>query len=51
MELKIYFLQILKKIRKINLFISDPENYKDINNPFIHVLPRTYIWFENDKSN
>lgn len=50
MELKLYFLQIMKRIREINLFISNPENYKDLNNPFIRVLPRTYVWFDNEKT-
>ncbi|MGM9993834.1 MAG: hypothetical protein ACI37R_03785 [Candidatus Avigastranaerophilus sp.] len=48
MNISIYFSQIIKKIQKINLFVSNPENYKDLNNPFIHVLPQTYVWFEKD---
>lgn len=47
MELKLYFLEILRRIKKINLFLSNPENYKDLNNPF-RISPRTYIWFDND---
>lgn len=49
MEIKNYFLTIIKRIKRLNIFISNPQNYKDIDNPFIRVLPRTYVWIDNEK--
>lgn len=49
MNIKIYFNEIKNRINKINAYISNPINHKDINNPFASTLPKTYVWIENDK--
>ncbi len=46
-----YFSQIKKRIIKLDNYITNPINNKDINNPFLPGLPETYIWIEEDKSN
>ena len=49
MNIKTYFNEIKNRINKINAYVSDPINHKDINNPFASTLPKTYVWIENDK--
>ena len=43
-----YFSEIKNKINRLNSYVSNPLNYKDINNPFIYTLPKTYVWIEKD---
>lgn len=43
-KIKNYFDKIIKKIIKINKYISDNEKNKYSNNPFS--IPRTYVWIE-----
>ena len=49
MNIKTYFNEIKNRINKINAYVSNPINHKDINNPFASTLPKTYVWIENDK--
>ena len=49
MNIKTYFKEIKNKINKINNYISNPINYKEINNPFASTLPKTYVWIEDEK--
>ncbi len=44
-----YFKVIKQRINNINSFVSNPLNYKDINNPFLPNLPKTYVWIEDEK--
>ena len=46
-----YFKEVKKKINKINNYVTNPINYKDINNPFASTLPKTYVWIEEEKKN
>ena len=49
MKIKSYFREIKDKINRINKYISNPINYRDINNPFASTLPKTYVWIEDEK--
>lgn len=44
-----YFFEIKEKINKINSYVTNPINYKDINNPFASTLPKTYVWIDAEK--
>ncbi len=44
-----YFKNIQRKINRINSYVSNPMNYKNINNPFASIIPKTYVWIEDDK--
>ena len=44
-----YFKDIQKKIDKLNSYVSNPINHKDINNPFASILPKTYVWIDDEK--
>lgn len=44
-----YFADIKQRINQINSFVSNPINYKNINNPFASTLPQTYVWIEEEK--
>ncbi len=50
MNIFIYFNNIMKRINNINSFISNPINHKDINSPFASILPKTYVWIEDEKN-
>lgn len=50
MDIKTYFNEIKKRINKIDSYVSNPINYKDLNNPFASTLPRTYVWIEDEKN-
>ncbi len=50
MNIFIYFNNIMQRINNINSFISNPINHKDINNPFASILPKTYVWIEDEKN-
>ena len=43
--------RLSKKVNKINNYVSNPINYKDINNPFSSTIPKTYVWIEEEKKN
>lgn len=45
-----YFYNTMQKINNINSFISNPINHKDINNPFASILPKTYVWIEEENN-
>lgn len=45
-----YFNEIKTKINKIDSYVTNPINYKDINNPFIPKVPKTYVWIEDGKN-
>ena len=49
MNLKTYFKEIKEKINKINSYVSNPFNYKNIDNPFAKT--QTYIWLEKETKN
>ncbi len=46
MKIKTYFKEIKDKINKLNAYVSNPLNYKNIDNPF--AKPQTYIWLEKE---
>ena len=46
MKIKSYFKEIKEKINKLNNYISNPFNYKNIDNPFAKT--QTYIWLEKE---
>ena len=50
MKIYNYFKEISNKINKINKYVSNPLNYKEINNPFVSTLPKTYVWIDEDKN-
>ncbi len=50
MNIKIYLKEIKNRINKLNNFVTNPINYKEINNPFISALPKTYVWLEEEKN-
>ena len=50
-RLKDYILEIKKRIKRINAFISNPLNYENLNNPFFSTRSRTYVWIEENKEN
>ncbi len=45
-----YFLSITDEINKLNSFINETENCKDLYNPFIDTIPKTYVWIEKEKN-
>lgn len=49
MNIKNYIKDIKNKVDKINKYVSNPINHKDINNPFASTLPKTYVWIEDEK--
>lgn len=49
MNIQNYFKEIKEKINRINKYVSNPINYRNINNPFISNMPKTYVWIEEDK--
>ena len=49
MKIQIYLREIKRRINKINNFVTNPINYKDINNPFASTLPKTYVWLEEER--
>lgn len=51
MKIKTYLKEIKDKINKINNYVSNPINYRDINNPFNTITPKTYVWIDDDKKN
>ncbi len=51
MKIKTYILEIKKRIKRINAFISNPLNYENLNNPFFSTRSRTYVWIEENKEN
>lgn len=51
MNIKTYFNEIKERIHRINSYVSNPINYKNINNPFASTLPpRTYVWLDEDEN-
>ncbi len=48
MNINEYLNEIKQKINKINAYVTNPINYKDINNPFASTLPKTYVWIDED---
>lgn len=52
MKIDIYVNEIIKRIKRINLFISNPTNYQHIENPFNYSYPQsnTYVWIDNDET-
>ena len=53
MKILKYFNEVKERIKRINNYVSNPINYKDLNNPFASTLPKTYVWIddENKKTN
>ncbi len=50
MKITNYFITLRSRIDLLNKYLSDPINYKDLNNPFASTLPKTYVWIEEDKA-
>ncbi len=50
MNINIYFKTIKDKINRIDKYVTNPINFKDINNPFSSTITKTYVWLENDKN-
>lgn len=51
MNIKEYIKEIKERINRVNAYVSNPINYKEINNPFASTLPKTYVWVEEEKKN
>ena len=49
MKILTYLNEIKMRIVRINNYVSNPINYKDLNNPFASTLPKTYVWIEEEK--
>lgn len=49
MKLKAYFKEIKDIINKLNSYVSNPLNYKNIETPFAKT--QTYIWIEKENKN
>ena len=49
MQINKYFITLKTRIEKLNKYLLNPENYKDINNPFASTLPKTYVWIEKNE--
>ncbi len=49
MKILNYFNEIKNRVNKINSYITNPINYKDLNNPFASTLPKTYVWLDEDE--
>ena len=50
MKIYKYFYQIKKRIEKLNNYVSNPINHRNINNnPFASTLPKTYVWIEDKR--
>ena len=48
MKIKDYLKKIKNKIYRINAFISNPFNYRNIKTPFYITTAKTYVWIDND---
>ncbi len=48
MNIRNYFYEIKERINRINSYVSNPVNYRNINNPFASTLPQTYVWIEEE---
>lgn len=44
-----YFLKIKQRIKKVEKIISEP--ITDINNPFLNIKPKTYVWVDEAEEN
>lgn len=51
MNIKEYVKEIKERINRVNAYVSNPINHKEINNPFASTLPKTYVWIEEEKKN
>ena len=51
MKINNYFITLKYRIDMLNQYLSNPVNYKDLNNPFASTLPKTYVWVENPEQN
>ncbi len=43
-----YFYEITERIKSINKYLSNPSNYRDLNNPFASTLSKTYVWIDEE---
>ena len=48
MKLIDYINKINSKVMRINAFISNPFNYRNIKTPFYITKSKTYVWIDND---
>lgn len=39
-----YLLKIKRRIKKVEKYITEP--ISDINNPFLNIKPKTYVWID-----
>ena len=46
-----YFITLKSRIDLLNEFLLNPENYKEWNNPFASILPKTYVWLDEEDKN
>lgn len=51
MNIKEYFFNIKKEINKLNDYVSNPFNYRNIKNPYSSLKTKTYVWVDDDKKN
>ena len=42
--------RLIKRINLINQFITEEQNKRNMSNPFIYNVPKTYIWIDNDNN-
>ncbi len=48
MQITNYFITLKSRVDLLNKYLSNPDNYKDLNNPFASTLPKTYVWIEEN---
>ena len=48
MNIKKYILKIIKKIKWLEIYIKKPIENKDIVNPFLRRIPKTYVWIDEE---
>ena len=46
MKINNYFITLKSKIDLLDEYLTNPINYKDLNNPFASTLPKTYVWID-----
>jgi len=46
MKITDYFITLRNRIDNIEKYLKNPENYRDINNPFTSRIPKTYVWID-----
>ena len=48
--MKNYFITLKNRIDKLEKFLYNPQNIKDLYNPFSSAIPKTYVWIDNPET-